>query len=112
MPTKPSKLADVELSFAQEWPPIPGKLFETSIMCWSYQDESFWRGKSISMAEVISYAKSMALPRFKEVRPPPPCASAWPGFNLCCFVKFKNAYPLQAISLCPNQVLTKKTTFF
>eukprot|EP00913_Durusdinium_trenchii_P019866 g18674.t1 len=37
-------------------------------MCWSYQDESFWRGKSISMAEVISYAKSMALTRFKEAK--------------------------------------------
>ena len=55
-------------SFAsfEEWPPQLGVLFETSVLCWSFAESSFWRGKSVSMAEVISYAKSMALTRFRE----------------------------------------------
>lgn len=52
---------------AKEWPPEPGSIFNTSIFAWSYEDASFWRGKSVSCAEVVSYAKSMALTRFREV---------------------------------------------
>ena len=51
---------------AEEWPPQLGVLFETSVLCWSFEEASFWRGKSVAMAEVISYAKSMALTRFRE----------------------------------------------
>jgi hypothetical protein len=72
--------------FAKEWPPIPGNLFETRIMCWSYKDESFWRGRSVAMAEVISYAKSMALTRFKEAQnegsPPPQRRGRVPSFDV------------------------------
>ena len=35
-------------------------------MCWSFEEKSFWRGKSVAMSEVVSYAKSMALTRFRE----------------------------------------------
>ena len=58
------------LGSCQEWPPALGALFNTSIFCWSFECESFWRGESVSMGEVVAYAKSMALTRFKE---------AWPG---------------------------------
>ena len=52
---------------SQEWPPQLGALFETSILAWSYSDASFWRGhKNVSMAEVVSLAKSIALTRFRE----------------------------------------------
>lgn len=52
----------------QEWPPQLGALFETSVLAWSYKDKSFWRGaKNVSMAEVVGYAKSIALTRFREV---------------------------------------------
>ena len=52
---------------SQEWPPQLGSMFETSILAWSYSDASFWRGhKNVSMAEVVGYAKSIALTRFRE----------------------------------------------
>lgn len=36
-------------------------------MAWSFEEESFWRGKGgVAMAEVVSYAKSMALTRYRE----------------------------------------------
>ena len=56
-------------------------------MCWSYKDESFWRGRSVAMAEVISYAKSMALTRFKEAQNEgsPPPRSVVVGFQVLMF---------------------------
>ena len=50
----------------QEWPPAPGVFFPTCVLCWSYADESFWRGSAIAMAEVVSYSKNMAVTRFRE----------------------------------------------
>lgn len=42
-------------------------LFETTLLAWNFGDASFWRGaKNVSMAEVISLAKSIALTRFRE----------------------------------------------
>ena len=52
---------------SKDWPPELGSIFNTSVLAWSYEDASFWRGKSVSCAEVVSYAKSMALTRFREV---------------------------------------------
>lgn len=52
---------------SQEWPPKLGVLWSSSVLAWSFEDESFWRGRSTSMAEVVGYAKSMSLTRFKEV---------------------------------------------
>ena len=53
---------------SEEWPPELGSYFSTSVLAWSFQEESFWRGRSVGMAEIVSYAKSMALTRFKEAR--------------------------------------------
>ncbi|CAK9035455.1 unnamed protein product [Durusdinium trenchii] len=50
-----------------EWPPEFGEVFQTSLLAWSFDDSSFWRGKDgVAMSEVIGYAKSMALTRFRE----------------------------------------------
>ncbi|CAK9079619.1 unnamed protein product, partial [Durusdinium trenchii] len=48
------------------WPPQRGDNFETSILSWSFEDASFWRGNSISMAEVMTFVRSIASSRFRE----------------------------------------------
>ncbi|CAL1152126.1 unnamed protein product [Cladocopium goreaui] len=65
-----------------EWPPEPGSIFNTSIFAWSYEDASFWRGKSVSCAEVVSYAKSMALTRFREGEMVAARFDSWPPENM------------------------------
>lgn len=67
----------VQCCVRQAWPPELGILFETSVLCWSFSDQSFWRGTAISMSEVISYAKSMSLTRFREAR----LQFLWAGFK-------------------------------
>ena len=54
--------------FCKVWPPELGLQFSTSVLCWSFADESFWRGRSVGMSEIVSYAKSMAVTRFREAR--------------------------------------------
>ena len=51
---------------SMDWPPTLGQLFSTSVLAWSYATESFWRGRSVSMSEIVGYAKSMALTRYRE----------------------------------------------
>lgn len=50
----------------QEWPPSPGAKFDSSILMWSFADAAFWRGKHVSMAEIIGLAKSISVTRFRE----------------------------------------------
>eukprot|EP00435_Cladocopium_sp_Y103_P048704 s1803_g14.t1 len=35
----------------RDWPPELGVHFTTSLMCWSFDEKSFWRGKSVAMSE-------------------------------------------------------------
>ena len=49
----------------QEWPPVPGKLVQTSILQWSMAPEAFWRG-FVPMSEVIGPARSIATSCFRE----------------------------------------------
>ena len=69
------------------------------------------------MAEVISYAKSMALTRFKAAQnegSPPPPRSVVVGFQVLmfwCFENLKNVDPLQASSFCSIQFFSKTSLF-
>ena len=49
------------------WPPLDD--FITSILCWCFEDHSFWRGKDIPQSEVIDKARTMSSHRFPEVAP-------------------------------------------
>ena len=68
IPTKNFTTCDfLNHAVPKEWPPSLGEIFETSLLAWSFEEESFWRGKGgVAMAEVVSYAKSMALTRYRE----------------------------------------------
>ena len=64
----PWSLVLCDCGVPQEWPPEVGSIFESSVLAWNYDNKSFWRGaKNVSMAEVVGYAKSIALTRFREV---------------------------------------------
>ena len=52
--------------FAEVWPPESGRAFDTSILSWSFADQSFWRGSAIAMSEVVTFARSIASTRFRE----------------------------------------------
>jgi len=52
--------------FAEVWPPEFGRAFDTSILSWSFADQSFWRGSAIAMSEVVTFARSIASTRFRE----------------------------------------------
>ena len=71
---------------SQEWPPTPGKHFNTCILSWCYDDASFWRGNAIAMSEVVGYSRSMALTRFREA-PVAVCACHGIGFDCHVFGK-------------------------
>eukprot|EP00435_Cladocopium_sp_Y103_P021182 s564_g5.t1 len=49
-----------------EWPPKAGASFDTSVLMWSFQNESFWRGKHVAMSEIIGTARAISLTRFRE----------------------------------------------
>lgn len=51
------------------WPPEKGSTFDTSVLCWCFQEASFWRGNSVAMAEVVTLARSIAAYRFREAEP-------------------------------------------
>ena len=56
------------------WPPERSDSFETSVLCWSFADQSFWRGKSgVAMSEVASTARVIASTRFREAH----CYKLW-----------------------------------
>ena len=58
------------LSCIEVWPPEKGSTFDTSVLCWSFQEASFWRGNSVAMAEVVTLARSIAANRFREAGNP------------------------------------------
>ena len=56
-----------KLSTNEVWPPERNDVFETSILCWSFADAAFWRGKDgLAMSEVATTARSIAASRFRE----------------------------------------------
>ena len=50
----------------EAWPPEKGEAFNTCVLCWSFADQAFWRGKSVAMSEVMVFARSIASSRFRE----------------------------------------------
>ena len=53
-----SKTSQRAFSTSQDWPPTPGKYFDTSILNWSMNPGSFWRGDAMAMSEVMGILRT------------------------------------------------------